>query len=33
MTVDGKPWAEFDKAEEKIILKGLTGTVTGTAQY
>jgi hypothetical protein len=33
VTVNGKPWAEFDKAEETIILKGLTGTVTVTAQY
>jgi hypothetical protein len=33
VTVNGKPWTEFDKAKETILLKGLTGTVTVTAQY
>jgi hypothetical protein len=33
VTVKGKPWAEFDKDKETIILKGLTGTVAVTAQY
>jgi hypothetical protein len=30
---DAKPWTEFNKDKETIILKGLTGTVTVTAQY
>ena len=33
VTVNGKPWTEFDKAKETITLEGLTGTVTVTAQY
>jgi hypothetical protein len=33
VTVNGKPWAEFNKDKETIALKGLTGTVTVTAQY
>jgi hypothetical protein len=31
--VNGKPWTEFNKDKETITLKGLTGTVTVTAQY
>jgi len=33
VTVNGKPWTEFNKDKETITLKGLTGTVTLTAQY
>jgi hypothetical protein len=33
VTVNGKPWTEFDKDKETITLKGLTGTVAVTAQY
>jgi hypothetical protein len=33
VTVNGKPWTSYDKDKEIIILKGLTGTVTVTAQY
>ena len=33
VTVNGKPWTEFNKDKETITLKGLTGTVTVTAQY
>ena len=33
VTVNGKPWTEFDKDKETITLKGLTGTVTVTATY
>jgi hypothetical protein len=28
-----KPWPSYDKNKETITLKGLTGTVTVTAQY
>jgi hypothetical protein len=33
VTVNGKPWTGFDKDKEAIILKGLTGTVSVSAQY
>jgi hypothetical protein len=33
VTVNGKPWTSYDKEKETIILKGLTGQVTVTAQY
>ena len=33
VTVNGKAWTEFNKHKETITLKGLTGTVTVTAQY
>jgi len=34
VTVNGKPWTEFNADKETItILRGLTGTVTVTAQY
>jgi hypothetical protein len=33
VTVNGKPWTEFNKDKETITLKGLTGIVTVTAQY
>jgi hypothetical protein len=33
VTVNGKPWTEFNKDKETIILKGLTGTVAVRAQY
>ena len=33
VTVNGKPWTEFNKDKETITLKGLTGQVTVTAQY
>jgi hypothetical protein len=33
VTVSGKPWSEFNKDRETIILTGLTGTVAVTAQY
>jgi hypothetical protein len=33
VTVNGKPWTEFNKDKETITLKGLTGTVAVTAQY
>jgi hypothetical protein len=33
VTVNGKPWTEFNPAKETITLKGLTGTVAVTAQY
>jgi hypothetical protein len=34
VTVNGKPWTEFNKDKETITLpRGLTGTVTVTAQY
>ena len=34
VTVNGKPWTEFNKDKETItLLRGLTGTVTVTAQY
>jgi hypothetical protein len=33
VTVNGKPWTEFNKDKETIALKDLTGTVTVTVQY
>jgi hypothetical protein len=33
VTVDGKPWTEFDAAKETITLKGLSGTVAVQAKY
>ena len=33
VTVNSKPWTEFNKEKETITLKGLTGTVAVTAQY
>jgi len=33
VTVNAKPWTEFNKDKETITLKGLTGTVAVTAQY
>jgi hypothetical protein len=33
VTVNGKPWTEFNPEKETITLKGLTGTVAVTAQY
>jgi len=33
VTVNGKDWAEFDRAKETITLKGLAGTVAVTARY
>jgi hypothetical protein len=33
VTVNGKPWTEFNKDKETIALRGLTGTVAVTAQY
>jgi hypothetical protein len=33
VTVNGKPWTEFNKDKETITLKGLTGQVAVTAQY
>jgi hypothetical protein len=33
VTVNGKPWTEFNKDKETITLKGLTGTVAVTTQY
>jgi hypothetical protein len=33
VTVNGKPWTEFNPAKETITLKGLTGQVAVTAQY
>ena len=33
VTVNGKPWTDFNKDKETITLKGLTGTVAVTAQY
>jgi len=33
ITVNGKPWTEFNQVKETITLKDLTGTVTVTAQY
>ena len=33
VTVNGKPWTEFNKDKETIALKGLTGQVAVTAQY
>ena len=33
VTVNGKPWTEFNKDKETIALKGLAGTVTVTGTY
>jgi hypothetical protein len=33
VTVDGKPWTEFNKDKETITLKGLTGAVNVSARY
>jgi hypothetical protein len=34
VTVNGKPWTEFNKDKETItLLRGVTGTVAVTAQY
>jgi hypothetical protein len=33
VTVNGKPWTEYNKDKETITLKGLTGNVAVTAQY
>ena len=33
VTVNGKPWTEFNKDKETITLKGLSGNVAVTAQY
>jgi hypothetical protein len=33
VTVNGKPWSEFNQDQETISLKGLTGAVAVTAQY
>jgi hypothetical protein len=33
VTVNGKPWTEYNKDQETITLKDLTGQVTVTAQY
>jgi hypothetical protein len=33
VTVNGKPWTEYNKDKETITLKGLTGQVAVTAQY
>ena len=34
VTVNGKPWTEFNKDKETItLLRGLTGTVAVTVQY
>jgi len=33
VTVNGRPWTEFNKDKETITLKGLTGNVAVTAQY
>jgi hypothetical protein len=33
VTVNGKPWTEFNKDKETIALKGLAGTVAVTVQY
>jgi hypothetical protein len=33
VTINGKPWTEFNKDKETITLKGLTGTVAVRAQY
>ena len=33
VTVNAKPWTEFNKEKETITLKGLTGQVAVTAQY
>jgi hypothetical protein len=33
VTVNGKPWSEFNKDKETITLKGQAGTVAVAAQY
>lgn len=34
VTVNAKPWTEFNKSNETItLLRGLAGTVTVTAKY
>lgn len=33
VTVNGKPWTDFNQDKETITLKDLTGTDTVTAQY
>ena len=33
VTVNGKPWADYNKDNETITLKGLTDQVAVTAQY
>ena len=33
VTVNGKPWTEYNKDKETITLKGLTGDVAVTAEY
>ncbi len=33
VTVNGEPWTEFNQDKETITLKGLSGTVSITAQY
>jgi hypothetical protein len=33
VTVNGKPWSDFNKGKETIALKGLTGAVIVTVQY
>jgi len=33
VTVNGKPWKDFDADKEAIVLRGLTGKVTVTASY
>jgi hypothetical protein len=33
VTINGKPWTEFNKDKETITVKDLTGTVAVTAQY
>ena len=33
VTVNGKPWNEFDSAEETILLQGFTGKITVIAHY
>jgi hypothetical protein len=33
VTVNGKPWTEFNKDKETITLKGLSGTVAVSAEY
>jgi hypothetical protein len=33
VTVNGKPWTDFDADKEAIVLRGLAGKVTVTASY
>lgn len=33
VSVSGKPWTDFDKTKETILLRNLTGTVTVTVNY